>query len=757
MERERMNLSASTAAHPSLGRRRWMLALRGCLLSAALCAAMLACSGPADAAAVRITTLSVRSDLVAGGEVLVKVSLPRGVRPSRVRLTLGRRNVTSEFARRPGGKFEGVLRRIPLGVSTLTAKLPDGAGARLRIVDHPESGPLFSGPQIEPWYCEAGALNASCYKPTTYSYEYVSTNGSGFQSYDPSHPPSNVAKTTTETGRTVPFIVRVETGWEDRDQYAIAVLYDPKESWKPWSPQPQFARKLLITHGESCGSHHGAETGSTDNPFYNEINATPSVLNQEALGDGYAVLSTALDNAGADCNVAVEAESLVMAKQHFIDTYGPLKFTIGQGCSGGSIALLQIANAYPGIYQGLLPSCTDPDAWSLTDSEECHLMEQYWQDPADWAPGVAWTTAQEDAADGKRNPLPCLSWSNEYPFYQVLNPGVPTLKETNGGLFNFQNCGVPDDLVWNATTNPHGVRCSLQDYEVNIFGRRPDGYANRPYDNVGIEYGLQALRSGAITPTEFVDLNYKIGSDNINDIWQQRRQAADRPALARVYRSGLINEGNNLNQVAIIDEPGGNTDIHEEWHSFALRDRILKGTGGDGNDIIWYGLNPTFPDPFADMNRWLDAVYYDHRKLSLPEKIVRDKPAGLQDICNVNGVNDPGGRANCNAIAGPGEGTRQAAGGPATGDVVECQLETLRASSFLPIRFTSAEWRELEKTFPAGVCNWSKPGVGQQPTVSWQTYQTESGAPIVGGRPMGPAPKSVPFKAKAGRGHRRRR
>jgi len=38
------------------------------------------------------------------------------------------------------------------------------------------------------------------------------------------------------------------------------------------------------------------------------------------------------------------------------------------------------------------------------------------------------------------------------------------------------------------------------------------------------------------------------------------------------------------------------------------------------------------------------------------------------------------------------------------------------------------------------VCDYSKPGVGQQPTVAWQTYQTRRGRHVYGGRPLGPAP-----------------
>src|SRR4029077_20741396 len=51
-----------------------------------------------------------------------------------------------------------------------------------------------------------------------------------------------------------------------------------------------------------------------------------------------------------------------MLKEHVGDTSGALRYTIGEGCSGGSLAELWMSNAYPGLYQGLIATCTFPDA-----------------------------------------------------------------------------------------------------------------------------------------------------------------------------------------------------------------------------------------------------------------------------------------------------------------------------------------------------------------------------------------------------------
>ena len=102
-----------------------------------------------------------------------------------------------------------------------------------------------------------------------------------------------------------------------------------------------------------------------------------------ALGRGFAVMSTALNNTGHNCNIATQAESLMMAKERIVEQYGEIRYTIGTGCSGGSLAQQQVANAYPGIYQGILPQCSYPDALSTgAQFADYHLLRVYFEDVA---------------------------------------------------------------------------------------------------------------------------------------------------------------------------------------------------------------------------------------------------------------------------------------------------------------------------------------------------------------------------------------
>jgi hypothetical protein len=587
---------------------------------------------------------------------------------------------------------------------------------------------------MQPWPCQPTAVDEQCNQPASYEFQYMSTQGGDFAAYDPDNPPSDVATTTTESGKTVPFVVRVETGYADRDQYKVAVLYDPEKPWAPWAPQAGWNRKALVTQGAACGNHHGA-VGSA-----NTSDATPGVMDAQALGMGFVVMAPALDNSAHNCNVALQSESVVMLKEHLVETYGPLRFTIARGGSGGALSQLQDANAYPGLYQGLLPSATFPDTWSSAmDSVECPIMEEYFENPAAWAPGVLWTPSQTMAAEGKVSPTICHAWKELFPFQQSAQPSRADPIDTKFGVLDLQNCGLTDDQIW-SESNPKGVRCALSDSAVNIFGRRPqDGYANRPYSNVGVQFGLKPMLAGTISPAHFVDLNLKLGGRDINFVPTAERTDADPGAMNAVYRSGAVNEATHLDLVAIIDQPSQNVDIHEQYRALILNSRLDKAHGNHDNHVIWFGQGASFPDALVAMNAWLNAVEKDHSKRPLATKIARNRPASVHDICNVAGQDDLGGAETCRQLAPFGDGTRGPAGMPMTTDILQCRLKPLRRGDY-PVDFADAQWEQLKTVFPTGVCDYSKPGVGQQPTVAWQTYQDAGGGHVYGGRPLGAAP-----------------
>jgi hypothetical protein len=691
---------------------------------------------------VSISVLSGRADLVSNDDALIEVSVRSGG-AGRVKVTVepkqgSERTVTSAFRHR-GHRLVGLVEGLGLGRNVVRATLPNGSGARLALINHPNAGPVFAGPQLQPWKCQPTAVDAQCNQPPSYDYLYQPTGGGQLQPYDPANPPTDVATTTTDSGVTVPFIVRVETGYIDRDQYRIAALYQPGEPWTAPHPQSQFAHKLLIFHGASCGVDY-------------QVGAAPGItggIGPYALGRGFATMSTALDNNGHNCNLPLQAESLVMTKEHLIERYGTLRYTIGTGCSGGSLAQQWIANAYPGVYQGILPTCSFPDTWSTaTQFTDYHLLLSYFHTPSRWGSGVTWTPAQIAAVEGHVSPQ-----NAEVSEGAQFHVAVPT-----------DHCaGIADAERYDPQTNPGGVRCSIVDAAINVFGPNPEatwspqeqavghGFAVPPIDNVGVQYGLHALAGGQITPSQFVDLNTKIGGIDIDTNPTAARITAAGSALPNAYRSGMINEANNLNRTAIIDCRGPDEGLfHDAYRAFAVRARLDRAHGTHANQLIWEGPVSLIADSqcernsFIAIDRWVEAVASDHRGVGLARKVADDKPTDLGDRCY-----DGGGHQLSDGLCPEGivnvYGTpRTVAGDAITTDTNKCRLKPLRRGDY-GVQFTDAQWAQLEATFAGGVCDFSKRGVGQQGTIPWQTYQRSSGEVIYGGKPLGPPPASQPI------------
>jgi hypothetical protein len=712
--------------------------------------------GAGGADPTTINVLSSRADLVAGGEALVEIVLPGRALHWTPTVAVNGSPITDAFSHRAGLRVDGLVTGLTVGPNVLRVALPDGTGALLTLINHPSGGPVFAGPQIQPWRCEPGAADSQCDKNPQFQFEYVSTNPmrSGFQPYNLASPPADVASTTTDGGVTVPFIVRVETGYVDRDQYRIASLFQPGKPWDAVDPQPQFDHKLLITHGASCDLDY--EVGNAPSVISfdpaNVLGLSPqgpfrdSV--QYALGKGFAVMSTALDNSGHNCDVVTQAESLLMAKQHLIDTYGTLRYTIGTGCSGGSLAQQWIANAYPGIYQGILPTCSFPDAWSsATQVTDYHLLRAYFEHPSHWGSGIVWSPSQWAAVEGNALPVDAILSDS----YSV--GGDPT-----------HDCGgVSAEQRYQPQANPGGVRCSVADLAISVFGPRPrsdwspneikigHGFASAPVDNVGVQYGVSALQNLQITPAQFVDLNATIGGLDIDLSPTPGRINNTEPALSRAYRSGMINEANNLGQTAIIDcrgpDPGA---AHDSYRAFAVRARLDRANGTHANQVIWEGSSPIIADTLCALNslsamdQWLAAVARDNRQLTTAAKVIADRPTSVTDEC-WDGIGNRLTHDLCPPGVVPVYGTpRTVAGDAITTDTNKCQLKPLNRSDYrLP--FTPQQWAQLQAIFPTGVCDYSKPAVDQQPTMPWLTYQDASGRVIYGGVPLGAPPRSHPF------------
>jgi hypothetical protein len=689
-------------------------------------AALLLLMGLATPAGARpaepvVSALSNRADLVSGGDLLIEIRLPPG--GGLAGLTIGRRDVTGQVQQVDGTHLRGVVTGLPVGQSVLTARTTAGAEGTLTVTNHPSTGPVFAGPQVQPWVCDTAMhglrppRDGGCSTPAVVSWVYKSQVTGRFEGYDPANPPAAplVASTTTDRGVTTPYVVRVEKGVMDRGLYTIAVLADPARSWTALQPQRSWNAKLASPFGGSCNPRHQQESVDTGP---NEFQPTLfSVLDDAKLGKGFMVAHNNLGNLGSNCNDVVAAEALMMLQEHIREQYGPIRFTVGYGCSGGSMLQHLIAANYPGLLDGIIPACSFPDVWStITESEDCHLLERV------FAADPTWSPHQRAAVSGYSTPGTCAAFDK-----LPVNNTQSWLDPTNAA-----GCG--DGMTaYDPVARPRGTRCTVQDYQVALLGRRPGGFANRPFDNVGVQYGLRAFLAGTITAEQFVALNETIGGDDID--WHPTPTRTRGTGLREAYLGGRVVDGKALADVPILDLRGSsNQEIHTDYHSWALRARLDEANGTHANQVIWTS-HPLTVDPlvyarsFVLMDEWLTKVESDQRPISRARKVVLDKPADAIDSCFVGGTQVTEAAA-CGAAFPHYGDPRIAAGGRLSGGVLACGLRPAKRLAGL----SDEQWARLRKVFPTGVCDPSRAGREQTHSLRWASY--DRGGP----RALGPAP-----------------
>ncbi len=706
----------------------------------------------------RIEVLSGRPDMVAGGDALVRISVRRHrVGMGDVRVELNGADITSAFAADSAARtLTGLVAGMRLGDNDLDVGAArkhrgrdddddDGHGrAHIRLVNHPIQGPVFSGPHQQPYACATHQFNLgaglglltpaippatvavpitdpNCHVPTRVDYIYR-TNATpsalvawpaGATAY-----PANLAMTTT--GK--PYIVRMETGTVNRAIYQITMLHDPLQDAAPnWTHQSaNWNKRLIYTFGGGCFGgwyRQGASTGGVTDDFM--------------LSNGYALASSSLNVFGNNCNDLTAAESMMMVKERFVEKYGPPAHTQGWGCSGGSYAQHQISDNYPGLLDGIIPGCSFPEVGFATISfiTDAWLLDTYFNTKAT----VPWTLAEKVKVTG-------------FSRYETVTSVLPAARRIDPVTRPAPQLGtscaaLPAGQRYDPSTNPTGVRCTVFDHTVNVYGRDPvTGFGRRPLDNEGIQYGLKMVNNGSITPEQFVDLNEKIGGFDNDANLVSRRTVADLEAARAAYRTGrLTNGGGGLARIPIIDYRGyiddfSNADIHVRYHSFSMRERLEKANGHAKNHVMvvedGYGLysnaSPLLRRMILTMDRWITAINADTGRGRKIDKIVRNRPADLLEGCNPRGVVTlpavfiaeeqvrEGERATvCNALYPSNSFPREVAGANIRADIIKCKRKQLRPSDY-SVTFTPAQWARLEAAFPDGVCDWDGRGYEQR-------------------------------------------
>ena len=784
----------------------------------ALAASLVGCIHDDDDAPVEIRTVSNRADLVSGGDVTVEVLVPSGSVASGLRVDVGGRDVTSAFMAAGEGRYVGVISGLATGDNTIVASTAGTSPAALTVTNAPRHGPLLSGAPITPFHCAtpvpqavngnmpatnasglAGAPDANCNIATEYKLYYrTTTAGCSLALPDPSpsvsatavapattaNPPANpcfkpyfagtspgdLATTTTDAGATVPYIVRVERGTMNRGIYDIAVLYDSsKSTWDALAPHAGWNRSVVFNFGASTGQ-----------PRRQARPATAWSGSDVQLGKGALVVANSMTDSARNSNRVLMSETVMMMKEHISDSYGAIKFTIGSGCSGGSINSNMAASIVPGLLDGVTTTCTYPDSETTSmEVGDCVVLVEAYQKPAWLALTAGLTQAQINARKAAINGHPdqsaCHAWFNAFGNNgrAGLYLGATVSNNTTGAITRAatfsNNCELPNSAVYdpaNPVTTANLPRCNAWSWAESIWGKVAGSPAARDTrDNTGVQYGLKALRDGAIGAEEYVTLNELVGGIDRDSTPRAARSTADTAALEIAYRSGIVASGKNLAKTAMIDMrgwddsnvtvPPGNTPgtipIHHQWYSFGIRDRIVAEAGDANNQALWRfartGLAPPGTmalDAYNTMNQWLTTLKADGGSDSIESKVRRARPASAANFCilptDATQTVKTTDQAVCDAdpFLKPSLSPRQVAGGPRAEHVLKCQLKTHARTDYAAGTFTDPQWARLQAVLPDGVCDWSKPGVGQQAAVSPLTFKAGAG-----GVPLPAAPVSA--------------
>jgi hypothetical protein len=707
-------------------------------------------------AAPTATLLSSRPEYVSGGNTLIDITLPAlpaGTAAPTLKVTVNDVDASGAFKADPAnpGHMIGLVSGLKDGDNSISASY-GGTPATLKVTNYPIVGPMFSGPRITPFVCQTGTLSLpdgthlqgkpddpTCSAPTNVQYVYRSTANTYKPLADPKTLPADLATITKANGETVPYIVRVETTTIDRGISQITMLFDPARDAEP-SPTARprnWNGRLVYGHGTGCVGGWYIQGGAWG---YNPLNDT-------WLSRGYAVASNTLNHPTNSCNPVVSGEAATMTKEYFIERYGAPAFTMTVGTSGGAYSSLQLADTFPGLFDGVFVDATFPDALAIAMSGmDAHLLSNYFLGGSTSA--ASFTPAQQAAVSGYANPTAMVANGNQMGRTDPV-PGrtAPTFTGVGNYASAVFNSAVPTGLRYNptgASRNFAGARPTVFDANVNVYGKAknpldPSGtstYALRPYDNVGVQYGLKALNAGLITPAQFLDLNQAVGGYDIDANPVPTRSVGDAGAMQRAYQAGLmLSGGGGLASLPIMDTTAiyseDTSNYHMQWEHFAVRERLIQANGNADNQVMWRGGPAASPIStgnalaISTFEQWMEKIVSDKAAGNALEKVLRNKPAAAVDGCfdasskfiaekQTLGVNN----STCNTLFPSYTMPRYQAGGPIAANVFKCQLKPVSAADYT-VTFTAPELARLNAIFPSGTCDWTKPGVSQTKVQPW--------------------------------------
>jgi hypothetical protein len=650
-----------------------------------------------------IHVLSTRPDMITGGDALVRID-SSGIELDKVRIVLADIDISHYFQSVSENSLLGLVEGLQLGPNTLSAM--DGAGSarsQITLLNHPITGPVVSGPHLQPFVCTTmanglgPALDSHCTAETQVNYYYQNHAGDFRHISDITAPYPEDMRTVSFGDTTVPFVIRLESGTINRAIYHLAVLDDPHRTYGAWDPVINWNQRLAVSFGDGCETHYHQGSRSHED-----------ALDALLLSKGFAHLVSSFNVMGHQCNDVVGAETLMLLKEYFIENFGIPQWTIGLGSGTGAAQQLLIAQNFPGLLDGLLSERSLSDIFTLAqEAADCRLLGHYFEHS-----DLHWTTEKINAVRGYASDT-CAALENSLVHVLIADVG----------------CAIEEALIYHPDTNPAGARCTLYDSNIASVGRSPEtGFANQVLDNVGVQYGLQAMLDGIINMAEFLDMNANIGGLDSDGQLNINRHTASIAGLRLAYRSGRINLGTgSLASIPIIqyrpytDE---NSDLHNRLHDFQTRQRLLNANGQSSNQLVWVypgaGMGREVKaSGLETMTQWLDKLSLSDSDTPAPIRTERARPATATDACwdnagsRIEETFEHMDLGRCNIMYPTYRNPRLVAGSSLAGEALKCSLTPAIRADY-PATMTVEEWLRLQSIFSLGICDYTQTGIGQE-------------------------------------------
>ena len=286
---------------------------------------------------------------------------------------------------------------------------------------------------------------------------------------------------------------------------------------------------------------------------------------------------------------------------------------------------------------------------------------------------------------------------------------------------------MPPAQIFDPVTNPDGIRCTIWDSMVNVYGRDPaTGYARRTLDNVGVQYGLEALQGGQISvgPVPRPERGHR-------RLRRQRRTSARSAAwpTRRRWRSPIAPAGSTPAPAAFprcrsstsattsTTRPRTSTSTSS---TYEFRQRLLQRQRHvrQPGHVPRPGRREHERDERLRRSTWSAGGWTRSRPTTsgaaLAEKVIANKPADAVDACwivggqRIDGAAEIGASNQCETTYPPHSLPVNRAGRPLDSLALKCQLRPIDVGDYPPM--TPAQQTRLASIFPDGVCDWSQAG-----------------------------------------------